>query len=108
MDHIIGKIKESRKNSETTLKGYISSLKRVEKIQEQKLHKNFIINTSKVDLGLKKIPITSRKNILISIIVELKALDKNSEKWAEKLKKENEQYREYLESQVLTDTQKKN
>ena len=106
MDLIIAQIKKSRDIKDSSLTAYRSALKRIAKIQGSLT--DMKINYQKLKEGLKKISITSRKNLLTSLIVALNAHDKDSKEWSDMLKEEDSKYRTFLEGQTRTETQKKN
>ena len=106
MDLIIAQIKKSRDIKDSSLTAYRSALKRIAKIQGPLT--DMKINSQKLKEGLKKISITSRKNLLTSLIVALNAHDKDSKEWSDMLKEEDSKYRTFLEGQTRTEPQKKN
>ena len=107
MDSVLDKIKKQRNLKDSSLRAYKSALKRIEKIQGSPLGSEMNVS-KKLKEGLQKIPITSRKNLLTSLIVTLNALDKKSQTWSQMLTDEDTKYRAFLQTQKKTDKQAKN
>ena len=91
----MNKIKEKINIKDSSLNAYKASLKRIQKIQEKYLNIPPEFNETKIKNVFKTMSITSRKNILTSIIVTLKAFYKKSEKWDKYLKEEDSTYRDF-------------
>ena len=108
MDTVLSKIKKQRNLKDSSLVAYKSALKRIEKIQGSPLGSEMTVSVKKLQEGLKKIPITSRKNLLTSLIVALNAVDKKTQTWSEMLTEEDTKYRAFLQTQKKTEKQAKN
>ena len=107
MNKIINKIREKRNIKESSIMTYKSSLSKVEKILGKPL-KLKQINQNKLMLEIAGFPITTRKNIITSIIVALDAYRYSTEPFSSVLKKEDQEYKKFLKSQVKTKSQKEN
>tara|TARA_R110002167_G_scaffold5026_2_gene23454 strand:- start:360 stop:1358 length:999 start_codon:yes stop_codon:yes gene_type:complete len=112
-------IQADRKDlKEISLNSYITSLRSLFKVLnpdtylDTQLSTKFLSDKKKIMDSIKERKITSKKNILTSIIVALSSDTKKDEKliefYQEELKKLSTTYNEFLESQTKTETQQKN
>lgn len=106
MDEIFKKIQTQRKLTSSSMKTYISQAKRLSKLNKGELN---TINP-KLKENLEAITITSRKNLITTLILILNAQDKKTEadKWIKLLRKYDDEYNAFLNMQTKTEKQAKN
>lgn len=91
---------------DTTIKAYSTTLNAF--IKKNNLHVDDLNNYTKINDILKDYKITSKKNIITTIIVYLKEMKKDYEQYSELLSNLNSEYIQYLQTQTKSKTQSDN